>query len=191
MNNRNLTCRSLLFLWLLLLTACGSSDFTLESLPSELQGKWKGTCVVNSNSGSYAETWNIKNGVLKNTILVWSQVACPTNVASEKIKLEATIYTTSSKRKDVSTVCKNGKAVITETILTKLTFNNGGQIINGDKNIRNTLASKKLTNILPAYDLACLDVVQKLHTGDLRTGDGSTEAKRPTEMNSERLFIKQ
>ena len=190
MDNRNLTCRSLLFLWLLLLTACGSSDFTLESLPSELQGKWKGTCV-NSNSSSYAETWNIKNGVLKNTILVWNQVACPTNVASEKIKLEATIYTTSSKRKDVSTVCKNGKAVITETILTKLTFNNGGQIINGDKNIRNTLASKKLTNILPAYDLTCLDVVQKLHTGDLRTGDGSTEAKRPTEMNSERLFIKQ
>ena len=175
---------------LLGIASCGSSDFTLQSLPPDFQGEWQGRCVEIPDAGSFIEQWIIKNGVIKNNISIWDQVSCPNNIKAENIKLEATIISTRTKMKNVSTVCKNGKAVITETTLTKILFDNGKSIVKDHKNIRKALLSKKLYDILPEYDLVCIDNFGNLHTGDLNTGNGSTEEKRPKEMNSVIYFIK-
>ena len=180
--------KSLLLFLVLGLNACGSSDFTLDSLPTEFQGNWKGECNEASNTSSFRETWKIKNGIITNTIFTWSQPNCPENITSKLLKLEGTIITTSKKRANVNTVCKKGSAVITQSVLKKLSI--GTQVFSGDKNTRKILVSKRLNNILPAYDLMCLDSGGKLHTGDLDTGNGSTEAKRPKEIDPEKSYSK-
>jgi hypothetical protein len=56
----------------------------------------------------------------------------------------------------------------------------------------NKLILDNIGNVLPKYDLICLDEARRLRIGNLSAKkDGSTESKRPVEMNSQVFFIKQ
>ena len=68
--------------------------------------------------------------------------------------------------------------------------NNEEVSLETNRSIRKILTSKNLNNLLPYFNLMCVDRSGKLYTGDTETGDGSTLEKRPTRMNLTNTFNK-
>ncbi len=174
------------------LSACGggggnggessSSGSNIQSF----QGTWKGGCEAAGNS-SYKQTWELKaGGVLKNTIPVFDQA----NDCSGRKRGPAIADATLSYKGEVvvSNTCKDGKAQKVDLTFKKVDAGSFG-VHSGDATIRRILQAQGLS--FPKYDIMCIGDDGKLHTGNIDgNNDGSTEAKRPTEVNPTKAFSK-
>jgi len=174
------------------LNAC--NDKTSVEQPKEFYGKWNGVCESGSNSYSFTQEWVIGSTNRDIKIKLWKQPNCPSNVASSTVVLKS-VFFSSNRHTLTSNLCKKGFAIKTDTKLGS--FNDGNQIIsintdgkNTDKKIRDKLVSLNISNILPRYDLICLDTQGRLRIGNLETGNGSTEEKRPKEIDSVKSYSK-
>ncbi len=176
------------------LSACGGgggSDTGATSSTSgeSFVGTWKGGCEASGNK-SAKQTWELKaDGSLTNTIPVWDQANDCTGrkrgpaVVTAKLEYKNEV--------DVGNTCKGGKARQVNIELLKLDTRSLG-IHEGDSTIRALLASSVGGGItFPKYDIICIGDDGKLHTGNVDgANDGSTEEKRPTEVNPTKAFSK-
>jgi hypothetical protein len=88
----------------------------------------------------------------------------------------------------VANTCVGGKAQKVDVEFKKVDVGSLGTH-EGDEVIRNLLKAQGLN--FPKYDIMCLDASGNLHTGDTSgANDGSTVAKRPTEINPNATFHK-
>ena len=162
------------------LTACGGGGGSSSggSTFKKFDGTWNAACEA-KGSKSFTQKWIINGESLDNDIKVWlTSNTCPSGVTPKSVKVKATL-----DYKDEVTVthsCENGKAQQVDVTYTSLTY--GATTITGEQNIQNILTSQGISNALPKYGLLCKGTDGKLYRGDLATGDASTEAKRPTEM---------
>jgi len=168
-----------------------------EVISKEFNGEWKSTaCEEGTNSRSFLQLWKIVDDTqLVDTIKVWDQPNCPSNLPSTKITLKGGLlvfHDDISVTTTVSAVCKEGKAKHSRlTLISYINSKNETETIKNEKDIRSALISENLGNILPKFNLICLDSAGKIHTGDLSTGNGFTSENRPKEMDSVKSFTKQ
>lgn len=175
------------------LIAC-NKEASIEQ-PNKFRGKWKGVCETGSHSYSFMQEWVVGSTSRDIRIKLWKQPNCPSNLAFSTVVLKTTFFS-SYKHTRVSNICEKGFATKTDTKFgffsdghQSITINTEGN--NTDKKIRNKLASLNISNTLPQYDLICLDTQGRLRIGNLRSGDGITEATRPNEMDSIKSYTKQ
>ncbi len=193
MNKKNIQTLILSIFTIAGLNAC-NNKVSVEQ-PKEFYGEWKGACEAGSNSHSFTQKWIIGSTNRDVKIKLWKQPNCPSNVVSSTVVLKS-IFFSSNRHTLASNLCKKGFAIKTDTKFGS--FNDENQIItintdgnNTDKKIRDKLVSLNISNTLPRYDLICLDNQGRLRIGDLQTGDGVTDVKRPKEMDSVKLYLKQ
>lgn len=177
-----------------LLSAC--NDY--KEYSDEFVGEWKSTaCEEGTNGHSFEQNWIIFDqdvGSLKNVIKIWEQPNCPTEVAFTSITVKSALIISNDSSIQVSATCKDGKAKPSR--LRFVSYVDSGQTIVANTSteqdaIRSTLLSKNIGDIMPEYNLFCLDTAGKLHTGDMNTGNGLTLDTQPTEVDAVSSFTKQ
>ena len=204
MNNLSKNKIFLLSLVFLSFTSCDSS----VNHHKEFYGEWKSeACQEGSNSKSFLQYWNESKRSSWRKIRVWNQPNCPANIAPKTFKILSYVsYQQHNVMLNVSSFCANGKAIKRKVSISMLLKNDKDMVKLDefseikDPELRASKQSQKMNklildnigNVLPKYDLICLDDAGRLRIGNLSVKkDGSTESKRPVEMNSQVFFIKQ
>jgi hypothetical protein len=149
---------------------------------SKFNGTWNGGCEAAANSRSFKQKWKINGTSLDNDISVWLSPNCQPGsgvVANGKASVEYQQEVT------VANTCVDGKAQ--EVKVEYKTLKVAGRTYNGEQAIEGVLNPQGVK--LPKYNLICIDANGKLHSGLLTTtNDGSTPAKRPTEVDPVKSF---
>ena len=174
----------------------------------EFFGKWEsGVCQEGDNSRSFIQSWKESEQFNERDIKVWNQPNCPVNITPALYEITSiTLYPQYNATLKVSTTCNNGKAIKRDLTVVTL-IKDGKRMVKlnefseiKDPELRTSKRSQKMNklirdnigNVLPKYDLICLDDAGRLRIGNLSAKkDGLTEAKRPVEMNSQVFFIKE
>jgi len=164
---------------LLGLTACGGGGSSAPVF-NKFDGSWQGVCDSLDSTSSFQQVLTIKGTNATSAIDAFSQANCQ----GSPIKVQATATLEYQGATAVSNACdNNGEAEKIKASFNSVTIGTG-KPITGDATIRALLASQNI-NVVPAYNLMCLDS-GKLLTGDVSgTLDGTTEALRPDEMDLE------
>ena len=177
---------------IILLSACNTDT---KIFSNEFVGEWKSTaCEEGIDGHSFKQNWTIFDkevGSLKNVINVWKQPNCPATVAPKTIKVKSTLIIPKDSLVEVSATCKDGKASPSRLRFVSYTDETLTIVANTSTKqdaIRDTLSSQNIGNVLPEYNLFCLDNTGRLHTGDLTTGNGLTIESRPTEVDPVKSF---
>ena len=164
------------------LSACGGGGNDSPLVVTKFDGTWQGDCEVLPNSRSFKQKWKIDGTNLGNDISAWlTSASCqgaPT-LANGIAKVEY------QNEVNVANTCVGGKAQ--EVELTYISLKIGGATIPGESRIKSALAPFGVS--LPKYNIICLDDNGKLHGGKITSDkDGSTPAKRPTEIDPVKSF---
>ncbi len=181
------------------LTSCGEIDHHVE-----FHGDWNSThCEEGANSRSYTQVLRVTEVTELRTIKVWNQANCPKGVTPTKYGILG-ISTDWHDSVSVGTICDNGKAVKRNMSLNRIAKDGVNLVewptedklstddvryLQYEKKIRQIIV-KEIGNVMPKYDLMCLDARGNIRTGDIETGDGSTDKKRPKEMDASQIFVK-
>jgi len=183
------------FTLITLLSACNTDS---KVFSNEFVGEWKSTtCEEGTNGHSFEQNWIIfdKNvGSLKNVIKIWEQPNCPTEVAFTSITVKSALIIPNDSSIQVSATCKDGKAKSSRLRFVSYVDNIQTIVANTSTEqdaIRATLLSQNIGDVMPEYNLFCLDTIGRLHTGDLNTGNGLTLGTQPTEADAVSSFTKQ
>ncbi len=175
-----------------LLSACNTDS---KVFSNEYVGEWKSTdCEEGIDGHSFKQNWTIFDkdvGSLKNVINIWKQPNCPVAVSPKTIKVKSTLIIIKDSLVQVSATCKDGKASPSRLRFVSYVDETLTIVANTSTEqdaIRDTLSSQNIGNVLPEYNLFCLDNTGRLHTGDLTTGNGLTIENRPTDVDSVKSF---
>ena len=166
----------------LALSACGSSGGggTPAVVVSKFNGTWNGGCQTLPNNRSMKQQWKINaDGTLDNNISAWVGGDCPgSRLGVVKAKAEITY----EDEVEVSHTCKAGEKA--QGVILKYVSLDAGPLGThlGENDINTYLNTQGIK--LPKYNLVCIGENNKLYTGLITPAtDGSTKAKRPTEMD--------
>jgi len=173
---------SLVSVLVLGLSACGGGGGDDAVIVHKFDGEWNGGCEAAANARSFKQKWKINGASLDNDISVWLTPNCqPGNgiAANGKASVEYQQEVT------VANTCVDGKAQ--EVKVEYKTLKVAGRTYDGEQAIEGVLKPQGVK--LPKYNLICIDANGKLHSGLLTaTNDGSTPAKRPTEVDPVKSF---
>ncbi len=165
------------------LSACGGGGGGTPTV-TKFNGTWKGDCEASTNSRSFKQVWKINSESLDNDISVWRTPNCQ---PGDPVVVNAKATVEYQNEINVANTCAGGKAQ--EVKVDFVSIKVGATTITGEQNIRNALIGQNIGSVLPKYNLVCLDANGKLRQGLLTADkDGSTPAKRPTEMDPVKSF---
>ncbi len=186
--------KKIVFLLLFIISISSCSDLDHHE---EFYGEWKSTVCENNNSSSFVRSFKEYKHVSSRIIDVWNQSNCPAGITPVTYVIVTHFFYQYRSSINVSAICKNGKATKRKVSSIYLAIdgkfvlkNKLENILEDEKKIRKIILSD-IGNIVPKYDLICLDDTGKLRIGDISTGDGSTEKKYPKEINPVISFLKQ
>lgn len=166
------------------LSACGGGGSNTPTTGfTEFNGTWTGTCEeLTARQRSYKQEWDISGASLDNDISVWIVPNC---AGGSFITAQGKANVEYQGEEAVANTCATGKAQKVKVTYTSLIV--GNQTFSNEQDINGFLNPQGIT--LPKYNLICKDGDGKLRSGLFTaTNDGSTELKRPTEMDTVKSF---
>lgn len=157
------------------LSACGGGGSSTPAFTT-FDGKWQADCVEIGTTRSFQQVLTIAGTQATSDIQSFAQSACAGTAQTVQAK---TTFAYKGEAFVSAILCTAEKvnANITSISSGGTTFTTSTQI----DGIINLLG----VNVVPEFNLLCLDANGNLRTGDVSSAnDGSTEAKRPTEMDA-------
>lgn len=167
------------------LSACGGGGGGTPAF-NTFDGKWDAPCIDISSARSFDQILNISGASAFSDVAAYTGTGC---TASSPTELRVNITFSYEGETDVSAICATGKAEKVNATIDSVVI--GGGTITDPAIIQTAIAGLGV-NAVPAFNLLCLDGSGNLRTGDVSGAlDGSTDAKRPTEMDATNAgFIK-